>query len=139
VKVKICISILWLLSFSYIIYNAMQTGSDSSGFSLEITALFQKVLHIIHIEVEDNILHSVIRMSGHIMQYMIFGYMSLWMIVIYQLKWYNIFRTLYVMVLDETIQFFTPGRAAEILDIVLDMLVILIAWMIFKMSKRLFV
>ena len=138
-KVKIFISTLWLLSFSFIIYNAIQTGSDSSGFSLEITALFQKVLHIIHIEVEDSMLHSVIRMSGHIIQYMIFGYMSLWMIVIYQLKWYNIFRTLYVMVLDETIQFFTPGRAAEILDIVLDMLVILIAWMIFKMSKRLFV
>jgi VanZ family protein len=117
----------------------MQTGSDSSGFSLEITALFQKVLHIIHIEVEDSLLHSVIRMSGHIIQYMIFGYISLWVITIYQLKWYNMFRTLYVMILDETIQFFTPARAAEVLDIVFDMFGICIAWMIFKISKRLFV
>jgi VanZ family protein len=117
----------------------MQTGSDSSGFSLEITALFQKVLHIIHIEVEDSILHSVIRMSGHVMQYMIFGYISLWVITIYQLKWYNIFRTLYVMVLDETIQFFTPGRAAELFDILLDTVGVIIACTLFIVTRRIYV
>ena len=117
----------------------MQTGSDSSGFSLEITSLFQKVLNIIHIEVEYSILHSFIRMSGHIIQYFIFGYLSLWMIVMYHLKWYNIFRTLYVMVLDETIQFFTPGRSAELVDILLDSIGIILAYLIFIVTKRMFV
>lgn len=117
----------------------MQTGRDSSGFSLEITALFQKVLNFINIEIEESVLNAIIRMSGHVIQYMIFGFISVWMITIYQLKWYNIIRTLYVMVLDETIQFFTPGRAAEIIDIVLDMFGVFIAGMIFMISKRLFI
>jgi VanZ family protein len=117
----------------------MQTGSDSSGFSLEITALFQKVLHIIHIEVEDSLLHSVIRMSGHIIQYVMFGYLSLWMIFIYHLKWYNIFRISYIMILDETIQFFTPGRAAELVDIFLDTIGVIIACTLFIVTRRIYV
>ncbi len=43
------------------------------------------------------------------------------------------------MILDETIQFFTPGRVAELLDILLDSIGIIIAYMIFSVTRRIFV
>ena len=48
------------------------------------------------------------------------------------------FRTLYVMIIDEGIQYITPGRAAEFIDIVLDSLGVSLSMFIFYMTKRLF-
>jgi VanZ family protein len=117
----------------------MQTGSDSSGFSLEMTTYVKQLLNTMNIYRNEALLHTWIRMSGHIIQYVMFGYFSLWMIVIYHLKWYNIFRTSYMMILDETIQFFTPDRAAELVDILLDSIGVIIAYMIFSVTRRIFV
>jgi VanZ family protein len=77
-------------------------------------------------------------MGGHVFQYFVFGYITLWVILIYHLKWYNIFRTLYVMILDETIQFFTPGRDAEVFDIFLDSMGIFLAVLFFLITKQIF-
>ena len=117
----------------------MQTGSDSSGFSLEMTLYFKQFINFINIFPEEELLHTWIRMSGHIIQYVMFGYLSLWMIFIYHLKWYNIFRTSYIMILDETIQFFTPGRAAELFDIFLDTVGVIIACTLFIVTRRIYV
>ena len=117
----------------------MQNGSDSSGLSFEITKYVKQFLNFINIYFDEALLHTWIRMGGHIIQYFIFGYLSLWMIFIYHLKWYNMFRTSYIMILDETIQFFTPGRAAELVDILLDSIGIIIAYMIFSVTRRMFV
>lgn len=133
------ISFLWMLSLSFIIYNAMLTGSDSSGYSLEMTTLLKQLLNTINIYPNEELLHIWIRISGHIIQYVIFGYLSLWMILIYHLEWYNIFRTSYIMIIDEAIQFFTPGRAAELVDIFLDAVGVIIAYMIFIATKRIFI
>jgi len=48
------------------------------------------------------------------------------------------FRTLYVMIIDEGIQYITPGRAAEFIDIVFDSLGVSLSVIIFYMIKRLF-
>jgi VanZ family protein len=82
-----------------------------------MTAYVKQFLKFINIYPNEDFLHTWIRMIGHIMQYFIFVYLSLWKILIYHLKWYNIFRTSYIMIIDEAIQFFTLGRAAELLDI----------------------
>ena len=111
-KAKLFILLLWIISLGFILYNATQTGRESSGFSLEVASILSNVLSNIGIRVDIDIFHALIRMGGHVFQYLIFGYITLWVMLIYHLKWYNIFRTLYVMILDETIQFFTPGRAA---------------------------
>lgn len=118
--------------------NATQTGSQSSGFSLEVARKLSDILLRIGISVDMDAFHTVIRMGGHVIQYFIFGYISLWVISIYHLKWYNIFRTMYVMILDEIIQFFTPGRAAELFDIMLDSIGVIIAVLFFLITKQLF-
>ena len=116
----------------------MQTGSQSSGFSLEIASFISNTLSFIGINTEVEMLHAFIRMGGHVFQYSIFGYLTCWMISIFDLKWYNMFRTLYVMIIDEGIQYITPGRAAEFIDIVLDSLGVSLSMFIFYITKRLF-
>jgi VanZ family protein len=138
VKAKRFIVILWSISLALIFFNATQTGSESSGFSLEVASILSNVLSRIGIRVDIEIFHSLIRMGGHVFQYFVFGYITLWVILIYHLKWYNIFRTLYVMILDETIQFFTPGRAAEVFDIFLDSMGIFLAVLFFLITKQIF-
>ena len=137
-KAKVFILLLWILSLAFILFNATQTGSQSSGFSLEVARILFNVLSRIGIRVDIDIFHALIRMGGHVFQYFIFGLITLWMILIYHLKWYNIFRTMYVMILDETIQFFTPGRAAEIFDIFLDSMGIFLAFLFFLITKQIF-
>ena len=116
----------------------MQTGSQSSGFSLEIASFISNTLSFIGINTEAEMIHAFIRMCGHVFQYSIFGYLTCWMISIFDLKWYNMFRTLYIMIIDEGIQYITPGRAAEFIDIVLDSLGVSLSLIIFYMTKRLF-
>jgi VanZ family protein len=138
VKAKLFILLLWSLSLGFILLNATQTGSQSSGFSLEVSRILSDVLLRIGISVDSDLFHTFIRMGGHIIQYFIFGYLSIWVISIYHLKWYNIFRTVYVMILDEAIQLFTPGRAAELFDIMLDSLGVIFAVLFFLITKQLF-
>ena len=137
-KIKIFILLLWISSLIFIFYNATQTGSQSSGFSLEIARFISHVLFSLGIGVDFEIFHALIRAFGHIIQYFIFGYLSMSVISIYHLKWYNIFRTVYVMILDEIIQLFTPGRAAEFFDIVLDSVGVWMAVIVFYATKQIF-
>ena len=137
-KAKVLILVLWSASLTFILFNATQTGSQSSGFSLEVASLLSNVLSNIGISVEIELFHTLIRMGGHVIQYFIFGYLSIWVISIYQLKWYNIIRTVYIMILDETIQLFTPGRAAELLDILLNSVGFIIAVIFFFITKQIF-
>ena len=137
-KVKHFILILWSASFAFIIYNATQTGSQSSGFSLEVAEILSNVLSRIGIRIDIEIFHVLIRMGGHVFQYFIFGYITLWVMLIYHLKWYNISRTMYVMILDETIQLFTPGRAGELFDIILDSIGVILAVLFFLFTKQIF-
>ena len=137
-KAKLFILVLWSASLTFILFNATQTGSQSSGFSLEVASLLSNVLSNIGISVDIELFHTLIRMGGHVIQYFIFGYLSIWVISIYQLKWYNIIRTVYIMILDETIQLFTPGRAAELLDILLDSVGVILAVIFFVITKQIF-
>ena len=137
-KVKHFILILWSASFAFIIYNATQTGSQSSGFSLEVASLLSNLISSIGISVNVDNFHALIRMGGHVFQYLIFGYITLWVMLIYHLKWYNIFRTVYIMILDEMIQLFTPGRAAELFDIFLDSIGVFLAVLFFLFTKQIF-
>ena len=137
-KAKLFILLLWIISLGFILYNATQTGSQSSGFSLEVVNILSNVLSRIGIRVDIEIFHALIRMGGHVFQYFIFGLITLWVILIYHLKWYNIFRTMYVMILDETIQLFTPGRAAEVFDIMLDSIGVFLAVLFFLITKQIF-
>jgi VanZ family protein len=138
VKAKFFVLVLWSASLAFILFNATQTGSQSSGFSLEVASILSDFLLSIGISVDIDIFHALIRMGGHVIQYFIFGYLSIWVISIYHLKWYNIFRTVYIMILDETIQFFTPGRAAEIFDILLDSIGVILAVLFFYITKQIF-
>jgi VanZ family protein len=138
VKAKFFVLVLWSASLAFILFNATQTGSQSSGFSLEVASILSDFLLRIGISVDIDIFHALIRMGGHVIQYFIFGYLSIWVISIYHLKWYNIFRIVYIMILDETIQFFTPGRAAEIFDILLDSIGVILAVLFFYITNQIF-
>ena len=137
-KIKVFVTFLWSLSLLFIIYNAMQTGSQSSGFSLNIAMYFQSILKNILIYETVDTLHVIIRVCGHIIQYMIFGYLSFWMIWIYQVSWYNIFGIIVVMCIDEGLQSVTPGRHAEFNDILMDAFGVMISFVLYLLSKRLF-
>ena len=137
-KIKVFVTFLWSLSLLFIICNAMQTGSQSSGFSLNIAMYVQSILkNMLTYETVDTI-YVIIRVCGHITQYMIFGYLSFWMIWIYQVSWYNIFGIIVVMCIDEGLQHVTPGRYSEFNDILMDAFGVMISFVLYLLSKRLF-
>jgi len=138
VKIKVFVTFFWSLSLLFIIYNAMQTGSQSSGFSFNIAMYVQSILKNMLIYETVDTLHVIIRVCGHITQYMIFGYLSFWMILIYQVSWYNIFSIIVVMCIDEWLQSVTPGRHAEFNDILMDAFGVMISFVLYLLSKRLF-
>ena len=62
-KVKLFISLLWSVALGFILYNATQTGSESSGFSLEVASILSNVLSRIGIRVDIEIFHALIRIG----------------------------------------------------------------------------
>ena len=116
----------------------MQTGSQSSGFSLNIAIYVQSILKNMLIYETVDTIYVSIRVCGHITQYMILGYLSFLMILIYQVSWYNIFGIIVVMCIDEGLQSMTPGRHAEFNDILMDAFGVIISFILYLLSQRLF-
>ena len=107
--------------------NAVMPGTISSAQSGWVTGVFNLFFTWVGINIDPDILHVLIRIFAHFIQYLILAF--LW-----TLAWANVFdklikRLLYPLSLviltawiDETIQLFTEGRAFQLSDIGVDLL-----------------
>jgi VanZ family protein len=116
-KINTVISILIALNIIFILYQAQLDGSQSSDASSQVVDIAEDVLEVVNIEVERDILHTFIRELAHVFQYFTLGILFL---IRFLHKKYLLYLGGIVMVIDETIQYFTPGRAFELKDLGLD-------------------
>lgn len=116
---------LWLVVFVYIGFifsNSLQAGESSGNLSAEI-AMF--LMNTFHITLDFNAFHHFIRKLAHFSEYFVLG-----LLVTKAVHTSCLFpnRPLNLLVfwiltpsIDETIQYFVPGRTAAITDVLLDM------------------
>ena len=102
-----------------------QSGEESSGLSGGITGFMLNLARSLGIELDEMRFHSMIRVLGHFTEYFILG--QLWHITLRfreippnQAAITAFSISLGYAVFDEIHQYFIPGRACEIADILVD-------------------
>jgi VanZ family protein len=116
-KINKILFVLIALNVIFIFYQAQLDGEESSDTSSQVVDLAVEVLEVINIEVERDLLHTFLREVAHVFQYFTLGILFL---IRFLHKKYLLYLGGIVMVIDETIQYFTPGRAFELKDLGLD-------------------
>lgn len=128
----IILTTIWI---ALIYFNSTRIGSSSSATSGVIVQFVQKVLSVVNIQINSDILSLLIRKGAHFFEFFLLGIFS-----------YNIIKTIkltkhtqifygkvtvysYIIVLgfcmliatiDESIQYFIPGRASSLIDVLID-------------------
>jgi VanZ family protein len=135
-KSKNILFVLIVLNIVFIFYQAFQDGNASSETSSEIVEIVGEVLEHNDIEYEVTELHQFIRSLAHVIQYFTLGFL---MTLLFIKKPIKLYLGGIVMMIDETIQYFTPGRAFEFKDLGLDImgysLSIFMVFVIYKIIK----
>lgn len=119
-KIIFQISVFWVL---VIFTNSLLPGDLSSSQSGFVTNLVAGFFSIFGVTFEGEVLSSVIRSLAHFTEFMILG--ILWMTYIqgfhkdkgFLLVWVS---GLGIALIDEIIQIFVPGRAFQVIDLMVD-------------------
>jgi len=116
-KINKILFVLIALNVIFIFYQAQLDGEESSDTSSQVVDLAEEVLEVINIEVERDVLHTFLREVAHVFQYFTLGMFA---ILRFYHKKYFLYLFGIVMLIDESIQYLTPGRAFELKDLGLD-------------------
>ena len=110
---------IWiLLIFSYSLKNA-QTSDNQSFFFVYI---IDDILKLFNIHLDLNFLNHIVRKTAHFTEYAILGALVIIASNLKPLFKNKYFNLIFIIVpfIDETIQYFTPGRSAQLSDCLLD-------------------
>lgn len=116
----VCATCLYVI---FIFSNSLDSAARSSEKSGAVTAVLQAILNVF---LPDAIVsESFVRTAAHFAEFAVLGLLLIVCIRIYTAKYiHNIFIALFtslaVAVTDELIQLFSPGRACELIDVVVD-------------------
>lgn len=123
---KRIISIILLIMWAYLIFYLSDQPSEISGkLSSDV------IRHTLFVnELTLNLIHNPLRELMHTIEFLVFA-----LLFIYMLSQFNVKRimtitfivSIFYACFDEIHQYFVPGRAFEIIDIVLDCVGIIIA------------
>lgn len=116
-KIRRGIYLLWVLNILFILYQGSLDGEASSETSGEVVEVVQEVLENVNVTVETQVLHALLRDLAHVTQYFVLGLLTALLFIQTPVRLYIGFV---VMLLDESIQYVTPGRAFELKDLGLD-------------------
>ena len=119
--------ILWTIVIAYtlwIFHNSAQTGKVSANLSQTLSYRIYDSLQFLHF-MPFKYFHTLIRKFAHFSEYALLGILvstvSSHTIEERQQKLVIILWMILVPILDEGIQYFTPGRSAELRDCFIDM------------------
>lgn len=115
----------------FIFYQSAQDGYQSSQSSAWVTAWIQSFFT--YFGLTFTITETIVRTLAHLMQFFLFGLMIAIHLVLYRDKpWKQHFITLLVLlpIFDESLQYFVPGRAFEIQDLIVDYIGILLGFVL---------
>ena len=119
--------ILWTIVITntlWIFHNSAQTGKVSANLSQTLSFRIYDSLQFLHF-MPFKLFHTLIRKFAHFSEYALLGILvsivSSYTIQERQQKLVIILWMILVPILDEGIQYFTPGRSAELRDCIIDM------------------
>ena len=119
--------ILWTIIIVYtlwIFHNSAQTGKVSANLSQTLSYRIYDYLQFLHF-IPFQLFHTLIRKFAHFSEYALLGILvstvSSHTIQERKQKMVIILWMILVPMLDEGIQYFTPGRSAELRDCIIDM------------------
>ena len=140
-----------LMMLAWIFSNSLQVGSQSAEQSSRVTIWVQKVFRVFapnsfiaNATGKDFAkLHSVIRSLAHFAEFGLLGALFGWTCLSYTGKiGYFLFTALLIVLVpiaDELLQMYTPGRGAELKDVLIDtaggLSGMLFAWLIVWIGK----
>ena len=116
----------------FIFGNSLQTGAQSSATSSRVVNMIQGILKRIapHSKIatatgEDYLrLHESIRILAHFAEFAVLGGLGAGCCLVYnapkKYQYLGVAGTLFVPVIDEILQYFTAGRAAQFSDVCMD-------------------
>ena len=131
---KIIWTLLTVIWIAFIFINSLKTGFASSEASGLLVNIADDILAIFNIVIKRDTLSFLIRKAAHFTEFSILGIFTYNLMKLfsfkYKIKVYkNVNISTYIIVLiicliiaitDETIQFFVPGRANSIYDVLID-------------------
>ena len=132
VVLRIFLTLACVGALTFIFYNSMQTAAQSSSASNSVTDFVQDFVRffapnswVATATGEDyKILTEYIRTFAHFAEFALLGALFIWCYFSYTKNgWGGIIPLgfiYYVPIVDEAIQVFTPGRAGEVKDILID-------------------
>ena len=119
--------ILWTIVIAYtlwIFHNSAQTGKVSANLSQTLSYRIYDHLQFLHF-MPFKLFHTLIRKLAHFNEYALLGILvstvSSHTIENRKQKRIIILWMILVPMIDEGIQYFTPGRSAELRDCIIDM------------------
>ena len=131
---KIILPTLYLAALVFIFGNSLQTGAQSSASSSRVVdwiqGLFKRIAPHSKIATatgEDYLrLHEAIRILAHFAEFAVLGGLSAGCYLVYnapkKYEYLGVGSTLFVPILDEMLQYFTAGRAAQFGDVLVDII-----------------
>ena len=145
-----------ILVLAFIFGNSAATGEESSSVSLKVTESTQDCFEVIApesfiatAEGEDfDLLHSVIRKIAHFSEFALLGVCLTLCYLSYSREKVGllipVFGVAFVPMLDEYLQSFSSGRAAELFDVAIDtagglcgvLVALALAAILFKIIKK---
>lgn len=114
--------VLLILNLLFIYYNGLQDAESSTQASSAVVEVTQEVLQSVNVQVDESELTSFVRSLAHVIQYLILGVLSTLLLISLKRSLGFLYVSGIVMISDEFLQTFAPGRAFELSDIGLNML-----------------
>ncbi len=124
---RIVITILFTACVAYIWHNSMENAVQSSARSGQVTVILNKILADISKGGKISITEVFVRKSAHFAEYFLESILAVLLFQAYYLKplkrwWAVLLVGVFTAVVDESIQLFSMGRSAALLDVGIDML-----------------
>ncbi|SJZ38141.1 VanZ family protein [Anaerorhabdus furcosa] len=115
--------VLVILMICFIFMNSLTPAVSSKALSSDITNIILNGFNSIHVQMDYDFLHLMIRKSAHFTEYAILGILIMYAVKtkpLFQSSVVNFTVFFLVPITDELIQKFTPGRSCEIGDMFID-------------------
>jgi len=123
---RIVITALFAACVAYIWFNSMQNAAQSSARSGHITELINEILSGISKDGGMAVTELFVRKFAHFAEYSLEGVLTVLLFLSYNLKpvkrWWAVFLTgFFTASVDESIQLYSVGRSAALIDVGIDM------------------
>lgn len=114
--------ILWML---VIFYLSSQSADQSNQLSMGVTVRIYEAVNILLPELEVDVFNHMVRKYAHFFAYMILGILSVNALYLNGIKdrkaiLYSFIISFLYAISDEIHQIFVPGRAGQVMDVLID-------------------